>query len=120
MIHLFKDGGLFFTLPITFLLLLIIVMFILSINKRNENKKMISLMASIAWFTIAWGYLGRTFALIKSFDAIQAAGEISPSVFAPGLKMALVSPLFGIIIFIVAQAGIIVLKLRNKQEFFEK
>ena len=119
MLHLFKDGGLLFTLPITLLFLLIIVMFILAFNKRNENKKMISLIASIAWFTIAWAYLGRTIGMIQSFDAIAAVGEITPKIVAPGIKMIIVSPLFGLITFVIAQIGIIVLKLRNKKEFFE-
>lgn len=117
---LFKDGGLLFTLPITLLLILIIVLFFIALNKRNENKKLISLLVSIAWFTIAWGYLGRTVGMIQSFDAIAASGEITPRIVAPGIKIIIVSPLFSWIAFAIAQIGVIVLKVRNKKEFFEK
>jgi hypothetical protein len=50
----------------------------MALNRRNENKKLIFLMVSIAWFTIAWAYLGRTVGMIESFDAIAAVGEITP------------------------------------------
>jgi hypothetical protein len=40
---------------------------------------------------------------------VGAAGELTPGLLADGLKMALIDPLFGLIVFIIARAGIIVL-----------
>jgi biopolymer transport protein ExbB/TolQ len=76
---------------------------------KDDNKKTIDLMASFAWFAVAWGFMGRTFGLIKAFDMVGAAGELTPSLLAGGLKMALVDPLFGIFVFVVARLGIIIL-----------
>ena len=44
-----------------------------------------SLMKHIAWFAVAWGFMGRTFGLINAFDAVAAHGELTPSLLAEGL-----------------------------------
>jgi len=113
-----KDGGPVFTITILILLLVIIILFVVGLLRGRENKKFASLIASLGWFALAWGYLGRTFGLIMAFDKIAASGEITPSLMAGGLKMALVDPLMGIITFLVARLGIIVftLVLKEKKE----
>ena len=111
-----NDGGPVFTYTILILLLVIIALFIIALVNRESEKKMSSLIASIAWFALAWGYLGRTFGLIMAFDNIAASGQITPEMMAGGLKMALVDPLMGLITFIVARAGIIVLTVIRKRE----
>ena len=105
----FNDGGPFFTYPILILLIVILALIIQGIMNRNDSQKTISLISSFGWFTVAWGFLGRTFGLIKAFDMIAAHGELTPRLMSDGLKMALVDPLFGIFVFLVARAGIILL-----------
>ena len=73
-----------------------------------------SLMKHIGWFAVAWGFMGRTFGLIHAFDLVEASGELTPSLLAEGLKMALVDPLFGIFVFVVARLGIIILIAMKK------
>ena len=53
--------------------------------------------------------------LITAFDAIEAAGDISPSMLAGGLKIAILSPLFGMVVFLIARIGIIILNLLKKE-----
>lgn len=105
----FNDGGPFFTYPILIFLIIILALIVQGIMNRKDNEKTISLISSIGWFTVAWGFLGRTFGLIKAFDMIAAQGELTPRLMSEGLKMALVDPLFGIFVFLVARAGIILL-----------
>lgn len=105
----FNDGGPIFTYTILIVLIIILALFIKGLMDKGNNKKTIDLMASFAWFAVAWGFLGRTFGLIKAFDMVGAAGELTPSLLAGGLKMALVDPLFGIFVFIVSRVGIIIL-----------
>ena len=111
----FNDGGPFFTYPMLILLLVIIALFIKAFMDRGAYKKTISLISSLGWFTVAWGFLGRTFGLIMAFDNVAAHGELTPSLLAEGLKMALLNPLFGIVVFLIARAAIIFLTLIDKE-----
>lgn len=104
-----NDGGPFFTYPILIFLLIILGLITYAFIQKTGRKKTVSLIASVGWFALAWGYMGRTFGLIMAFDKIAAAGEITPSLMAGGLKMALIDPLMGIVTFLVARLGIIIL-----------
>ncbi|HER08503.1 MAG TPA: MotA/TolQ/ExbB proton channel family protein [Bacteroides sp.] len=113
-----NDGGPVFTYTIMILLLVIIVLFVQAVVEKNFSKKSRSVIASLGWFALAWGYLGRTFGLIMAFDKIAAAGEITPELTAGGLKMALIGPLCGLTAFLLARLGILVLQLKSKKESF--
>ena len=114
-----NDGGPFFTYVIMVLLLLIIALIVKAVLERDLSKKTRSIIVSVGWFALAWGYMGRTFGLILAFDNIAAAGEITPAHMAGGLKMALIGPLCGLTAFIVARLGILILQLKSKKESFE-
>lgn len=116
---IFNDGGPVFTYTIFLLLIVIIALFVKAILEKDYGKKTRSILASVGWLVLAWGYLGRTFGLIMAFDKIAAAGEIAPQHLAGGLKMAIIGPLLGIITFILARLGILVLQIRNRKESFE-
>ena len=111
----FNDGGPVFTYTIFLLLIVILALFAKGLTDKGDNKKTTDLIASFGWFALAWGFLGRTFGLIKAFDMVGAAGELTPALLAEGLKMALIDPLFGLIAFLFARAGIIVLISLRKQ-----
>lgn len=104
-----NDGGPVFTYTILIVFIVIIGFFVRGLIVKGDNYKTIALVKSLSWFAVAWGFLGRTFGLIMIFDKVQAAGDIAPSVMADGLKVALVSPLFGILVFALARLGILVL-----------
>lgn len=114
-----NDGGPIFTYTIMVLILVILVLFVKALLEKDYSRKSRSIVASIGWFALAWGYLGRTFGLIMAFDNIAAAGEITPSATAGGLKMALVGPLCGLTAFLLARLFILVLQLKSKKETFE-
>lgn len=114
----FNDGGPFFSYPIMILMIVIIALIIKGIIRRKENGKTIALLASLGWFTVAWGFLGRTFGLIVAFDNVSAHGELTPGLLAGGLKMAILNPLFAIIVFLIARAGILMLLWTKKKEAF--
>ena len=111
----FNDGGPFFTYPIFAMLILIIVLFVRELINKGDYSKTRELMIHIGWFAVAWGFLGRTFGLIDAFDAVAAQGELTPKLLAHGLKMALIDPLFGIVTFLIARLGIIILIWKRKQ-----
>ena len=112
----FNDGGPIFTYTILILLIVILGLFVKGVLTKGDNSKTKELIASIAWFAVAWGFLGRTFGLIKAFDTIAAHGELTPRLLADGLKMALVDPLFGIFVFLIARLGIIIIVSMQKEK----
>ncbi|MGC9343186.1 MAG: hypothetical protein ACP5E3_10825, partial [Bacteroidales bacterium] len=71
-----NDGGPGITYTILLVFLIIVLLIILTSLKKGDEKKYRSLIASLAWFAVAWGYLGRTLGLIMAFDNVAAAGEI--------------------------------------------
>lgn len=49
------------------------------------------------------GFMGTVIGMIDAFDAIAAAGDISPAVVADGIKVALLTTVFGLIVAIILQ-----------------
>ncbi|MCF6348554.1 MAG: MotA/TolQ/ExbB proton channel family protein [Flavobacteriaceae bacterium] len=49
------------------------------------------------------GFMGTVIGMIGAFDAIAAAGDISPAVVAVGIKVALLTTVFGLVVAIILQ-----------------
>lgn len=49
------------------------------------------------------GFLGTVIGMVAAFDAIEQAGDISPSLVAGGIKVALLTTVFGLIVALVLQ-----------------
>ncbi len=49
------------------------------------------------------GFLGTVIGMIQAFDQIQAQGDISPTAVAGGIKVALITTVFGLIVAIILQ-----------------
>jgi biopolymer transport protein ExbB len=49
------------------------------------------------------GFMGTVIGMIAAFDAIEIAGDISPSLVAGGIKVALITTVFGLIVAIILQ-----------------
>ena len=69
-------------------------------GQLESNLSWISLFISIAPML---GFLGTVIGMIDAFDAIQAAGDISPTVVAAGIKVALITTVGGLIVAIILQ-----------------
>ncbi len=52
-----------------------------------------------------FGFLGTVVGMVEAFDAIEAAGDISPSLVAGGIKVALLTTVAGLISAIILQIG---------------
>jgi len=50
-----------------------------------------------------FGFLGTVVGMVAAFDAIEKAGDISPSLVANGIKVALLTTVFGLITAIILQ-----------------
>jgi biopolymer transport protein ExbB len=49
------------------------------------------------------GFMGTVVGMIEAFDAIAAAGDISPTLVAGGIKVALLTTVFGLVVAIILQ-----------------
>jgi biopolymer transport protein ExbB len=49
------------------------------------------------------GFLGTVIGMVEAFDNIEAAGDISPTIVAGGIKVALLTTVFGLIVAIILQ-----------------
>ena len=49
------------------------------------------------------GFLGTVIGMVMAFDRIQTAGDISPTIVASGMKVALITTIFGIIVALILQ-----------------
>ncbi len=114
----FNDGGPIFSYPILILLFVIVFLIIKGFIQKGNIGKTVALLKSLSWFTLAWGFLGRTFGLIVAFDNVASSGELTPSLLAEGLKMAILGPLFAILVFIIARIGILIFIWTTKKENF--
>ena len=62
-----------------------------------------------SWITLfiamapSLGFLGTVIGMVMAFDQIQQAGDISPTVVAGGMKVALITTIFGLIVALILQ-----------------
>jgi len=69
-------------------------------GQLEENVSWISLFIAIAPML---GFMGTVIGMIDAFDKIQAAGDMNPSLVAGGIKIALLTTVFGLIVAIILQ-----------------
>ena len=114
----FMEGGaLFMSLILICLLISIyfIVKSILNIKTNIEiSKKMLKHICDSGTLGLALGVMGAFLGLITAFDVLEASGEAEPSIVAGGLKIALLSPLFGLFTFSVSKLAILILRIIQK------
>jgi biopolymer transport protein ExbB/TolQ len=58
--------------------------------------------------------MGAFLGLITAFDVLEATGEAQPGIIAGGLKVALLSPLFGLLTFSLSKLAILILRIIQK------
>ena len=103
-------GGPFFMAILTLLFCIILALSIYNLilisredyKDINETRKKLRYIRSVGVFALVCGFLGQMLGLYHALGVIEQAPEISPGVMAGGLKVSMISPLYGIIIFLVS------------------
>ncbi len=73
------------------------------------NVQVANLEKGCSWITLfiamapSLGFLGTVIGMVMAFDQIQQAGDISPTIVASGMKVALITTIFGIIVALILQ-----------------
>ena len=96
-------------LPIYIMWIVVIfftIKFLLNYYSENRDLKKLakqnSLIIFIGSFAFLYGLLGQIMGLYGALLAIQAAGNISPAIMAGGLRVSLIAPLYGFILFLIS------------------
>ena len=114
----FMEGGVLFMSLILICLLISIyflVKYLLNIKTNIEvSKKMLKHISDSGTLGLALGFMGAFIGLITAFDVLEATGEGDPSIIAGGLKVALLSPLFGLFTFSVSKLAVLILRIFQK------
>lgn len=119
MIELFKAGGIFMT-PLTLLALGIVGLIIKkgvdvfggAPAPASKHRRAIQVILQLGILSFFLGILSQTVGLFQALQAIERVGDVSPSLVAGGLKVSMIAPLYGLIIFLVAFLSWSVLKYR--------
>jgi len=93
MINLFFEGGILFMSVISFFLIMTGVSF----YTHSEKLKTYGNLGLVS------GLLGSFIGLYSAFNFIQQAGNVSPSVLAGGLRVALICSIYGIIVYVISR-----------------
>lgn len=110
MYRYFIEGGPLFMgmLSIVFLVMLVIAVLAGKSaldNKSNETEKLssrLSYIKSLGLFAFVLGMLGQFLGLFQSFRIIGSGMDISPAIMAKGVKISMVTSIYGMIIFLIA------------------
>ena len=118
LINRFLEGGALF-MSLILICLLISIYFIvkstLNIKTNNDiSKKMLKHINDSGILAMILGFLGAFLGLLSAFDILEATGQAAPSIIAGGLKIALLSPIFGLFTFSISRLAILLLRVIQK------
>ena len=112
-----EGGALFMSLILICLLTSIFftVKSLMNLKKSVEiSKKMIKHINDSGSLGLGLGVMGSFIGLITAFDAIEATGGAEPSILAGGLKVALLSTLFGLFTYSISKLSVLILRIIQK------
>ena len=114
----FLEGGALFMSLILICLLMSIFFTVKSILKiktdKEVSKKTLKHISDSGTLGLALGVMGAFLGLISAFDVLEASGAAEPAIIAGGVKVALLSPLFGLLTFSFSKLAILILRIIQK------
>lgn len=95
-------------LTLIFFVILAIAVFNLFLIIRDdfkdiaETRKKLAYIKSLGLFAFITGILGQLIGLFSAFTAIEKAMDISPAILAGGLKVSMITVIYGTVIFLLS------------------
>ncbi|MEX0985997.1 MAG: MotA/TolQ/ExbB proton channel family protein [Bacteroidales bacterium] len=95
-------------LTVILFIILVIALFYLFIIIRKDYKdirearKRISYIKSFGILGLVTGILGQMIGLFQAFSAIEKAPDVSTAIMMGGLKVSMITPLYGMTIFLIS------------------
>ncbi|SDS40799.1 MotA/TolQ/ExbB proton channel family protein [Gillisia sp. Hel1_33_143] len=107
------EGGILpMSLILISFLLMIFLIFKASVKLRSDYfsfKKYVSLVNQIALLALVIGLFTQLIGLIQVFDAFESLDNVNAASFAGGIKVALLAPLFGWLVFLIGRIATFIL-----------
>jgi hypothetical protein len=118
MFRYFIEGGPLFMGILSIVFLAILVIAVVNAVHLVGNKSMSNVrylrteyIKTLGLFALVLGMLGQFIGLFSALDIISSGMEISPAIMAQGVKVSMITSVYGMIIFLVAYLLWFVLKL---------
>ncbi|EAZ80794.1 hypothetical protein [Algoriphagus machipongonensis] len=89
------------------------------LNLKSDEAKFLKykmLINQIVLLALVISFLNSLLGLIGAFDALEASGGVEPEIVAGGLKITLLSPIFGLLVFILGYTATFVLGWIRKSD----
>ena len=102
MVDLLIRGGLWFTLPLTVLAVAILAVAAWDawmILRRNETRPRRRLLVQLGLFGFIFGLLGHAISLYEMMRVIERVDGVTPALVAGGLRVSIIAPIFGVLVF---------------------
>jgi biopolymer transport protein ExbB/TolQ len=80
----------------------------------SRHRPTINAVLQIGIFSFFFGILGQALGLLEALQVIEQLGPISPSLVAGGVKVSMITTVYGLLIFLVSFVAWAVLKYRNE------
>ena len=114
------EGGVYFMFPLLFMLMinlgLIAYVALSHVLKKSINPMWLEAIRQLGGFALAWGAFWTLAGLLMAFDSIESSKEMIPmNVIAGGMKVVLLTVLYGFFIFLVSMFAYIILRLLMKK-----
>jgi hypothetical protein len=108
-------GGMPFMIPLSIILIAIVGLIIVTaIRGEGVNSKWIVAIKQLGGFALAWGAFSTLVGFYQAFSDLSQMKEMLPlNIIMGGLKVALITTLYGFGVFLFAQIALIALKLRK-------
>ena len=104
MFKLFSQGGPLFMGILTLILLALLAVFVTSLLKKGDEKQLLQStqwLKSLGTLGLVVGVLGQLIGLYSAFSVMETSQGISPAILAGGLKVSLITTLYGLLIYII-------------------
>jgi len=110
MFDLFYQGGPLFMGILTILLFIVVLLsvYFLYLIIRKEYKsldltiKKLNFIKTTGIYALVTGILGQLIGLYSAFTQIEAARDISPAILVGGLRISMITTIYGMIIFLIS------------------
>jgi hypothetical protein len=110
MFELFYMGGTLFMSLLTLIFIAMIVSTVINglpvlkgeFDDAAEAARKIGYIKSIGLFALVIGIMGQMIGLFSAFQAIETVGDVSPALLAGGLKVSMITTIYGFLIYVIS------------------
>jgi len=100
--NLFQMGGVLFMSILTLLFIGVLIATTRYWIKKEANLNDLALIKSIGLLAMVIGILGQLIGLFSAFQAIEQMGSVAPAILAGGIKVSMITTMYGMIIYAVS------------------